>query len=298
MSARIIDGKKIGADIRADLKTQLEGLQQGNPDFKPGLIVVIVGEDPASKVYVRMKHRACEEIGYHSEIRRLAEDATQEAVAAALDELNKDDKVHGILLQLPLPKHLDEQPLLDMIDPRKDVDGLHPENVGRLVLGLPGPVPCTPQGCQELLVREGIDPSGKLVVVVGRSNIVGKPVAMLLAQKAKGANATVCICHSRTSNLKEMCLQADILIAAIGAAKFITADMVKPGAVIIDVGVNRVDDDTKEKGYYLCGDVDYNACAEVASAITPVPGGVGPMTIACLMQNTLRAAKAIEGIEG
>ena len=297
MSAKVIDGKSIGAELRADLKTEFDKAKEMHPDFHPGLVVLLVGENPASKVYVNMKDKACKELGFYSEIRTLPADSTQEQVAACIKELNEDKKVHGILMQLPLPNHLDDQPLLEMIDPNKDVDGFHPVNAGKLSLGMPALAPCTPVGCQELLLREGIETSGKLVCIVGRSNIVGKPLTMLLCQKAKGANATVCLCHSRTKDLKGLCLQADILVAAIGSPKFITADMVKPGAVVIDVGVNRVDDETKKRGYYLCGDVDYEPCAEVASAITPVPGGVGPMTIACLMKNTMQAAKAIEGIE-
>ncbi|MBN1516508.1 bifunctional methylenetetrahydrofolate dehydrogenase/methenyltetrahydrofolate cyclohydrolase FolD [Candidatus Sumerlaeota bacterium] len=296
MTAKIIDGKAIGAQLRADLKAEYESIKAKHPNFQPGLIVVIVGENPASKVYVNMKHKACQEIGYHSEIRRLPAESTQDEVAQLLRDLNADNRVHGILLQLPLPDHLDEQPLLELIDPRKDVDGFHPVNAGKLALGMPALAPCTPVGCQELLKYENIDPSGKFVVIVGRSNIVGKPMAMILCQKAKWANATVCIAHSRTKDLPALCRQADILIAAIGSPKFVQAEWIKPGATVIDVGTNRVEDASREKGYYLCGDVDFDAAKEVAGAITPSPGGVGPMTIACLMKNTLQAAKAIEGV--
>ena len=297
MSARLIDGKTIGAQLRADLKKEYEALKEKNPDFQPGLVVLLVGDNPASKVYVNMKHKACQELGYYSEIRRLPKDSKQEEVAATIEELNADPKVHGILMQLPLPDHLNEQPLLDLISPSKDVDGFHPTNVGKLSIGLPTLAPCTPLGCQELLMRENIETSGKFVVIVGRSNIVGKPMALILCQKAKGANATVCIAHSRTQDLPGLCRQADILVAAIGSPKFIKGDWIKPGATVLDVGINRVEDSSREKGYYLCGDVDFDAAKEVAGAITPVPGGAGPMTIACLMKNTYLAAKMIHGIE-
>ncbi len=290
MTARMIDGKAIGKAVRAEVAQEVERLvAQG---VRPGLAVVLVGEDPASQVYVRMKGRACEEAGMHSETIRLPADTTQEDLLATVDRLNEDEAIHGMLVQLPLPDHLNEDEVLMRIDPAKDVDGFHPVNIGRLVLNDPsGFCPATPFGVREMLIREGIETSGKHAVVVGRSNIVGRPMANLLMHKGPGGNATVSVCHSRTPDIGAITRQADILIVAIGKPEFVTADMVKPGAVVIDVGVNRVDDPSTEKGYRLVGDVAYQPVAEVASAITPVPGGVGPMTIAMLLRNTLQAAK-------
>jgi methylenetetrahydrofolate dehydrogenase (NADP+)/methenyltetrahydrofolate cyclohydrolase len=263
----------------------------------PGLAVVLVGEDPASVVYVRNKKRGCEELGINSIEHKLEECATEDEVLAIVEKLNNDDAVHGILVQLPLPKQISESKILNTILPEKDVDGFHPMNVGKMLIGEPAFLPCTPHGVQELLLRSGNDPEGKHVVIVGRSNIVGKPVMAILMQKKTGANATVTVCHSRTKNLAEITKQADILIAAIGRAKMVTADMVSDGVVVIDVGVNRVDDPTAKRGYRLVGDVDFEAVKEKASAITPVPGGVGPMTITMLLMNTIEAAKRAHGIE-
>lgn len=278
--ANIIDGKAISAAIRAEIKEETEKFANEN-GFRPGLAVIIVGEDPASQVYVRNKRRACEEVGFYSEAYELPANTTQDELNALVDKLNASDKIHGILCQLPLPKHLDENEVILRIDPKKDVDAFHPVNVGRIMIGDYSFLPCTPAGVMALLSRSGIEISGKECVVVGRSNIVGKPQAMLLLH----ANGTVTICHSRTKNLAEVCRRADILVAAIGKADFFTADMVKDGAVVIDVGMNRRADGK------LTGDVDFESVAPKASYITPVPGGVGPMTITMLMQNTLTAAK-------
>ena len=278
--AKIIDGKAISAQIRAEIAESTKEFQK-ETGILPGLAVVIVGEDPASKVYVRNKRRACEEVGFYSEAYELPENTTQEELEALVDKLNNDPNIHGILVQLPLPKHLDETRVLLRIRPDKDVDAFHPYNVGKIMIGDYSFLPCTPAGVMALLDRSGVEICGKNCVVVGRSNIVGKPMAMLLLH----ANGTVTICHSRTKNLSEICRNADILVVAIGRADFVGADMVKPGAVVIDVGMNRREDGK------LTGDVDFAAVEPIASAITPVPGGVGPMTITMLMQNTLTAAK-------
>ncbi len=290
---RIIDGKKVAATIRAELKTEVDALKKRG--ITPGLAVVIVGEDPASHVYVRMKAKACEEVGVTSFVHRLPATATERRVLNLVRKLNEDPRVHGILVQSPLPKQIDEAKIVDTIDPAKDADGFHPVNVGRLLIGKPGPKPCTPRGVQVLLERYRFDPAGKHVVIVGRSNIVGKPLAAMLMQKARGANATVTVCHSRTRNLAAVCRQADILVAAIGSPCFIKSRMVKEGAVVIDVGVNRIPDATKKSGTRLIGDVDFKAVSKKAKAITPVPGGVGPMTIAMLLSNTIEAMKRNTG---
>ena len=279
--ANIINGKEISAAIRAEIKEATERLVTES-GVRPGLAVIIVGEDPASQVYVRNKKRACDEVGFYSESYELPESTTQDELNALVDRLNKDEKIHGILCQLPLPKHLDENEVIMRIDPKKDVDAFHPENVGKIMIGDYSFLPCTPAGVMALLERSGIDVCGKECVVVGRSNIVGKPQAMLLLH----ANGTVTICHSRTKNLAEVCRRADILVAAIGKTDFFTGDMIKEGAVVIDVGMNRRADGK------LTGDVDFESVAPKASYITPVPGGVGPMTITMLMQNTLTAAKS------
>jgi methylenetetrahydrofolate dehydrogenase (NADP+)/methenyltetrahydrofolate cyclohydrolase len=294
MVARIINGNEIADQIRSELKVKIAGLK--TKGVTPGLAVVIVGEDPASQSYVRMKGKACEELGIYSETIRLTVDAPEDKLLGIVDRLNNDGKINGILIQLPLPKHIDENKVLLSIDPQKDVDGFHPVNVGKMLIGEPGFLPCTPHGVQELLMRSGNDPDGKHVVVVGRSNIVGKPVAAILMQKKKGANATVTICHSRTMDLPSLTRLGDIVIAAIGVPGFIKKDMVKEGAVVIDVGVNRVDDPSAKKGYRLVGDVDFEAVKEKASAITPVPGGVGPMTIVMLMKNTVISAAMAHGL--
>ncbi|MBW7865031.1 MAG: bifunctional methylenetetrahydrofolate dehydrogenase/methenyltetrahydrofolate cyclohydrolase FolD [Candidatus Hydrogenedentes bacterium] len=286
---KIIDGKKTAAAILEELRGEVAAL--AGKDVQPGLAVVLVGEDPASQVYVRSKRKTCADLGIASFAHDLPANCTEKRLLGLIAKLNADPKVHGILVQVPLPKQIDEQRVLNAIDPDKDVDGFHPVNVGRLLNGEDAFVSCTPAGCQELLLRAGYDPAGKHVVVVGRSNIVGKPVAALLMQKARGANATVTVCHSRTRNLAAITRQADILIAAIGVPEFVKARMVREGVVVIDVGVNRVPDDTKKSGHRLVGDVDFKGVSKKAKAITPVPGGVGPMTIAMLMKNTVKAAR-------
>ncbi len=293
MAAQIIDGKKISEEIRNELKDEIKRLT--DKGFKPGLAVILVGENPASQVYVGKKEKTCNELGIHSEAYRLPESASEEELLSLIDKLNAREEIDGILVQLPLPDHINEEKILMRINPDKDVDGFHPVNVGRMVIGKPRFLPCTPSGIQELLLRVNVDPAGKHVVVIGRSNIVGKPVSCILVQKADGANATVTVCHSRSKNLAEITKLADILIAAIGKPKFVTAEMVKEGAVVIDVGVNRIPDSSKKSGTRLVGDVDFDAVKEKASAITPVPGGVGPMTIAMLMKNTLKSAKIRAG---
>ena len=257
----------------------------------PGLAAVLVGDDPASAIYVRNKRRACDEVGMVSNTILLPSDSTNEQVLAQVQALNNDPRFHGILVQLPLPVQVDERLIMESLDPSKDVDGLHPFNVGKLVQGRADFVPGTPAGIQQILLRSGHDPAGANVVVCGRSDIVGKPMAILLMQRADGANATVTICHTRTKNMADITRQADILVSAIGSPNVITADMVKEGAVVIDVGINRVDDDSRKSGYRLVGDVNFEEVSEKASAITPVPGGVGPMTIAMLLVNTLTATR-------
>lgn len=275
-----IDGKAISAQIRQEIGEACRAFVEKN-GYAPGLAVIIVGENPASQVYVRNKKKACEEVGFYSEVHELPEVTTQAELNALVDALNENDKIHGILVQLPLPRHLDETEVLLRIRPEKDVDAFHPYNVGKIMIGDPDFLPCTPAGVMALLERSNIDVAGKNCVVIGRSNIVGKPMAMLLLH----ANGTVTICHSKTKNLAQVCREADILVVAIGRADFVGADMVKPGAVVIDVGMNRRADGK------LTGDVDFSAVEPIAGAITPVPGGVGPMTITMLLQNTLTAAK-------
>ncbi|MFZ9023331.1 MAG: bifunctional methylenetetrahydrofolate dehydrogenase/methenyltetrahydrofolate cyclohydrolase FolD [Anaerohalosphaeraceae bacterium] len=289
MTAQIIDGKQVAADMRAELKEKVAQLK--DKGVTPGLAVVLVGEDPASKSYVTAKERACEEIGIYSDDNRLPAETTEGDLLALIDKLNKDPKINGILVQLPLPKHINEDNVLLAIDPAKDVDGFHPVNVGKMVVGQDAYLPCTPHGVIQLLLRSNVKLEGAEVVVVGRSNIVGKPVANMLIQKAATGNATVTVCHTRTRNMAEHVKRADIIIAAAGWPNTITADMVKDGAVVIDVGVNRVEDATKKRGYRLAGDVDFEAVKEKASLITPVPGGVGPMTITMLLYNTVQSAE-------
>lgn len=288
MSAKIIDGKQVAADMRAELKEKVAKLKEEG--IVPGLAVVLVGEDPASKSYVTAKERACEDIGIFSDDNRLDADTSQETLMALIDKLNKDPKINGILVQLPLPKHLDESQVLLAIDPDKDVDGFHPVNVGKMVVGEEAFLPCTPHGIIQLLLRNNVKIEGAEVVVVGRSNIVGKPIANMLIQKSDMGNATVTVCHTRTKDTAAHVKRADIIIAATGWVNTVTADMVKDGAVVIDVGVNRVEDATKKRGYRLVGDVDFEAVKEKASLITPVPGGVGPMTITMLLFNTVESA--------
>ncbi|BDQ38111.1 bifunctional protein FolD [Pseudodesulfovibrio nedwellii] len=278
----LLDGKETAATIRAEIREEVDGLG-GKYGRKPGLAVVLVGEDPASQVYVRNKERACTDCGIESIPHRL-DSASQHELEGLIQELNRDVNVDGILVQLPLPEGLDSQKILDLIDPDKDVDGFHPVNVGKMSLGLPGFKPCTPAGVINLLKRYDLDPACKKAVVIGRSNIVGKPLAMMLSQSGPCANATVTLCHSRTQDLKAECLEADFVFAAIGKPNFVTADMVKEGAVVVDVGINRTDEG-------LAGDCDFESLKDKVHAMTPVPGGVGPMTIAQLMVNTLEAFK-------
>ena len=294
MTAQIIDGKQVAADMRAELKEEVAKLKEQG--IVPGLGVILVGEDPASKSYVTAKERTCEELGIYSDDNRLPEDATQEDLMALVEKMNKDPKINGILVQLPLPKHLNEAEVLLAIDPDKDVDGFHPMNVGKMMVGEKAFLPCTPHGVIQLLLRSGVSIEGANVAIVGRSNIVGKPLANMLIQKSKTGNATVTVCHTRTKDLADQTRQADIVIAAAGRPNMVTADMVKEGVVVIDVGVNRVEDATKKRGYRLVGDVDFEAVKEKASLITPVPGGVGPMTITMLMFNTVESAKRAAGL--
>ncbi len=292
--ADVIDGKRIAQEIRAEVKRQVEELSCRG--VTPGLAVVLVGDNPASAVYVRMKAKACEEAGIYSRVIKLSKETSQSKLEGVIDELNGDDTIHGMLVQLPLPSQIEERAITWRVAPEKDVDGFHPMNVGRMAIGDPEAFrPATPAGVVELLTRCGHDPAGKRVTIVGRSNIVGRPLAILLSQKAPGGNATVTLAHSRTPSIDAVMREADILVAAIGVPEFVKADAVKPGAVVIDVGVNRVDDASREKGYRLVGDVAYDEVAKIASAITPVPGGVGPMTIAMLLTNTITAARAIAG---
>ena len=288
MTARVLDGTAIAQTIRAEVAAQVATLSaQGQ---KPGLAAVLVGEDPSSAVYVRSKGKACEEAGMHSVTLRLPVNTSEAELLETVDRLNADQQIHGILVQLPLPKHINSERVLRRIDPIKDVDGFHPVNVGKLVVGDRTAFrPATPYGVQQMLIRSGIETRGAHAVIVGRSNIVGRPMANLLIQQGPGGDATVTVCHSKTRDLPAVTRSADILIAAIGKAEFVTADMVRPGAVVIDVGINRVDDASRPRGYRLVGDVAYGPVSQVASAITPVPGGVGPMTIAMLLQNTLQA---------
>ena len=290
MTAKILDGKALAEEIRGEVATGVAEMQQKH-GVTPGLAAVLVGDDPASAIYVRNKRRACDEVGMVSDTFLMPADSTNEQVLARVQALNDDPRFHGILVQLPMPLQIDERLIIESLDPTKDVDGLHPFNVGKLVQGRADFVPGTPAGIQQILLRNGHDPAGANVVVCGRSDIVGKPMALLLMQRADGANATVTVCHTRTKNLAEITRQADILVAAIGRPSAITADMVKEGAVVIDVGINRVDDASQKRGYRLEGDVDFDAVSKKASAITPVPGGVGPMTIAMLLVNPLTATR-------
>ena len=285
---QIIDGKQTAAKIKEELKTEiLKIVEEGK--IPPGLVTILVGDDPASSVYVKMKNKACAEIGMYSEIKKLDAKTTEEELLNVIVDYNNNPKIHGILVQLPLPKHIDEDKIIETILPKKDVDGFHPYNVGNLVIGKETFKSCTPYGIVELLKRYNIETKGKHVVVVGRSNIVGKPIANLMLQKEEGANSIVTVCHSAARDLSYFTKQADILIAAIGRANFITEDMVKDNVVIIDVGINSIDAPETKKGYKLVGDVDFENVSKKASYITPVPGGVGPMTIAMLLKNTLQA---------
>lgn len=289
MSARILSGKEIAEEIRAEIAEETRRLKEAS-GVTPGLATILVGEDPASHSYVSAKGRAAKELGFHSVQETHGADLSEAALLAMVRSFNADPAIHGILVQLPLPKHIDEQKVIMAIDPDKDVDGFHPVNIGRLVVGAPGFAPCTPAGILEMIRRSGAETAGAEAVVVGRSNIVGKPIAIMLMQKAAGANATVTVAHTRTRDMAFHTRRADILIVAAGAPNAVTADMVKPGAVVIDVGVNRIGVAASGKSK-LCGDVDFDAVKDVASAITPVPGGVGPMTITMLMRNTLLSAQ-------
>jgi methylenetetrahydrofolate dehydrogenase (NADP+)/methenyltetrahydrofolate cyclohydrolase len=293
MTARVLDGAPIADAIRAEVAEQVKQYRERGQ--RPGLAVVIVGENPASQVYVRAKGKACEEAGMHSETVRLPQETTEAELLAVVDRLNADPKIHGFLVQLPLPAHINGERVLNRVNPAKDVDGFHPVNVGKLVIGDPTALrPATPFGVQQMLLRSGIDTKGANAVIVGRSNIVGKPMANLLIQPGKGGDATVTVCHSKSKDLPAVCRGADLLIVAMGKPEFVTGDMVRPGAVVVDVGINRVDDATQTKGYRIVGDVAYGPVSQVASAITPVPGGVGRMTIAMLLQNTLQAFQQAE----
>ncbi|MDB6112039.1 MAG: Bifunctional protein FolD [Pedosphaera sp.] len=292
--ANLIDGRAIAGQIQDEVAQRAAAL--ADRGLQPGLAFVRVGEDPASKVYVGMKEKACAQLGIFSETRVLAPSTTEAELLALLTQLNADTRIHGILVQAPLPKHIREAVVYATVSPQKDVDGFHPMNVGKLMLGDPsGFLPCTPAGVHELLMRSQVQIEGAEAVILGRGNIVGKPMAAILCQKGRHANATVTICHSQTRDIKAHCRRADILIAAMGVAKFVTADMVKPGATVIDVGVNRVTDPTAKSGSRLVGDVDFEGVQPIAGRITPNPGGVGPMTIAMLMQNTIRAAELALG---
>jgi len=289
LSARILDGKRIAAEVRDEVRGRAAELRAEG--VVPGLAFMLVGDDPASAVYVRSKGQACEEAGFHSVTERLPAATSQAELLAVIERFNADERVHGMLVQLPLPDHIEEDAVLRAIDPSKDVDGFHPVNVGRLSSGQDGFVPATPLGVREILLREGIETKGRHAVVVGRSNIVGRPMASLLLRYGAGGDATVTVCHSRTADLGAVTRLADILIVAVGRPRMVTREMVKPGAVVIDVGINRVQDPARPGKTRLVGDVDYEGAVEVASAITPVPGGVGPMTIAMLLANTLKAAE-------
>lgn len=287
---QLIDGKKTAADIKAEIKAEVEQIV-ANGGKRPHLAAILVGHDGGSETYVAAKVKACEECGFKSTLQRFENDIDEETLLAKIDEFNRDADIDGFIVQLPLPKHIDEQRVIRAVDPNKDVDGFHPVNVGRMALGLPTFVSATPAGIMELLKRYDIPTRGKKCVVLGRSNIVGKPMAILMMQKTNPGNATVTVCHSATPDIASITREADIIIAALGQPGFVTADMVKPGATIIDVGTTRVADATRKSGWRLCGDVDFDNVAPLCSFITPVPGGVGPMTICSLMRNTLLAAK-------
>lgn len=293
--ADIIDGKKIADAIRLEVKEETEQLKNSK-GLTPGLAFILVGEDPASRSYVRSKGKACAEVGFYSVTEIMPAEIPEQTLLEKVRQFNGDPRIHGILVQLPLPKHISEEKVIDAIDPRKDVDGFHPYNVGKLMIGQDTFKPCTPAGIQELLLRSGNDPAGKHVVIVGRSNIVGKPIANILLQKLAGANAVVTVAHTGAKNLIPYTKSAEILIAAIGKAEAITGSMLKEGVVVIDVGINRVADPTAKSGSRIIGDVHFESASKIAKAITPVPGGVGPMTIAMLLKNTLKAAKSIHAL--
>ena len=294
--AKILSGKELAQTMREEMKRELIELKE-KENLVPGLAVILVGDDPASISYVKGKEKACNNVGILSREYKFPADYKETELLNLIKDLNQDPEIHGILVQLPLPDHINEEKVLYAIDPKKDVDGFHPVNIGRMMIGAPCFLPCTPAGIQQLLLRNGIEIDGRHVVIVGRSNIVGKPLAMLLIQKKTGANATVTICHTRTKNMAEITRQADILVVAAGRPHTINGDMVREGVVVIDVGVNRVEDKTKKKGYRLIGDVEFEEVSQKASAISPVPGGVGPMTITMLLHNTIQAAKNSIGLK-
>ncbi len=293
--AQIIDGKIIAEEIRREVKEETANLKSGH-GLIPGLAFILVGDNPASQSYVRSKEKACGEAGFYSITERLPAETSENVLLDKVRVFNEDPRIHGLLVQLPLPKHISESKIIEAINPKKDVDGFHPYNVGKLMIGEDTLKPCTPAGIQEMLVRSGNDPAGKHVVIVGRSNIVGKPIANILFQKQAGANAVVTVAHTAARDLKAYTLSADILIAAIGKPGFVTGDMVRQGVVIIDVGINRVEDASAKNGYRIVGDVDFESASKVAKAITPVPGGVGLMTVAMLLKNTLKAAKNLSSL--
>ena len=293
--ATLIDGKKISAEIKEEVAEEVKKIRQSG-HRAPHLAAILVGHDGGSETYVAHKVKACEYVGFESTLVRFEDDITEAELLSKIDELNNDNQIDGFIVQLPLPKHISEEKIVEAIDPGKDVDGFHPVNVGKMSIGLPSFVSATPAGILQLLQRYDIDVSGKNCVVLGRSNIVGRPISILLSQKASVGNATVTVCHSRTPNIKELCLQADVIIAALGSPEFLTADMVREGAVVIDVGTTRVKSDLTKSGWKLKGDVKFDEVAEKCSYITPVPGGVGPMTIASLISNTLLAFKNNQGI--
>ncbi|MCK4756558.1 bifunctional methylenetetrahydrofolate dehydrogenase/methenyltetrahydrofolate cyclohydrolase FolD [candidate division WOR-3 bacterium] len=293
---KILSGKELAEKMRQEMKSEIDELKTHH-NLVPGLAVVLIGDNPASLSYVKGKEKACAQVGILSREYKFDADYKEEQLLKLIRELNNDPSIHGILVQLPLPNHINEEKILYAIDPTKDVDGFHPVNIGKMMIGAPSFLPCTPHGIQQLLLRNNIEISGKHVVIVGRSNIVGKPLAMILVQKNPGANATVTMCHTRTKNMAELTKLADILVVAAGRPHTVNADMVKQGAVVIDVGVNRVEDKTKKRGYRLIGDVEFDEVSEKASAISPVPGGVGPMTITMLLHNTIQSAKNHAGIK-
>ena len=293
---KILSGKELAEKMRQEMKSEIDELKTHH-NLVPGLAVVLIGDNPASLSYVKGKEKACAQVGILSREYKFDADYKEEQLLKLIRELNNDPSIHGILVQLPLPDHINEEKILYAIDPTKDVDGFHPVNIGKMMIGAPSFLPCTPHGIQQLLLRNNIEISGKHVVIVGRSNIVGKPLAMILVQKNPGANATVTMCHTRTRNMAEITKLADILVVAAGRPHTVNADMVKQGAVVIDVGVNRVEDKTKKRGYRLIGDVEFDEVSEKASAISPVPGGVGPMTITMLLHNTIQSAKNHAGIK-
>jgi len=293
---KILSGKELAEKMRQEMKSEIDELKTHH-NLVPGLAVVLIGDNPASLSYVKGKEKACVQVGILSREYKFDADYKEEQLLKLIRELNNDPSIHGILVQLPLPDHINEEKILYAIDPTKDVDGFHPVNIGKMMIGAPSFLPCTPHGIQQLLLRNNIEISGKHVVIVGRSNIVGKPLAMILVQKNPGANATVTMCHTRTKNMAELTRLADILVVAAGRPHTVNADMVKQGTVVIDVGVNRVEDKTKKRGYRLIGDVEFDEVSEKASAISPVPGGVGPMTITMLLHNTIQSAKNHAGIK-